>query len=157
MIMKYGNVMFLPLLCALFIGIGWASAGTLDPPEGPVQPTMHTLDEIFNLLASQSGNVPEYQSWVKDGGWSSTATETIDIGPGVIHSLIWSNAFVAFYRFEIYDGATLIGIFEHNSQYGRQNAVFPLDIRYDTSLEIKSASTSIYDPNVSVVVTYLSD
>lgn len=44
-----------PVVLAVSIGIVmWASAGTITPPAGPVAPTMHTLDELFNVTSSIS-------------------------------------------------------------------------------------------------------
>lgn len=45
----------LPVVLAVSIGIVvWANAGTITPPAGPVAPTMHTLDELFNVTSAIS-------------------------------------------------------------------------------------------------------
>lgn len=45
----------LPVVLAVSIGIViWANGGTITPPAGPVAPTMHTLDELFNVTSSIS-------------------------------------------------------------------------------------------------------
>ena len=43
------------LVLAVLGVVLWVNAGDLTPPPGPVGPTMHTLDEIYNLVASSSG------------------------------------------------------------------------------------------------------
>jgi len=146
------------LAVAGITGFWIAQAGNLEPLGSPA-PTMHTLDEIYNLLLIQGNSVPRYQSWVKDGGWPTVAVlETIHIGSGVVHSLVFSNPAQGWYRFEIFDDTTLIGVYEHNSFGDRgQHAVFPLDIAFNTSLEIQYVNISQFDANVSVVVTYLPD
>ncbi|MFG0251899.1 MAG: type VI secretion system tube protein TssD [Phycisphaerales bacterium JB038] len=47
---------FLAGCCALAVSTAWlAKAGDLDPPAGPIQPTMRTLDQIFEAVGSAGG------------------------------------------------------------------------------------------------------
>ena len=46
----------LPVCAAIIAAGAWlSSAGDLDPPVGPVAPTMKTLEEIYDLIGASSG------------------------------------------------------------------------------------------------------
>jgi len=49
---KIATIVGVALLGVFIAGNYIASGGDLNPPPGPVSPTMHTLDDIYNSLTA---------------------------------------------------------------------------------------------------------
>ena len=63
---------------------GIAYAGDLDPPKGPITPTMHTLDEIYDAVT----NPPTWE--YKFLTFGDPQEIEIVAGEGVLHA-VWAN------------------------------------------------------------------
>jgi len=57
------------VLALLAIGIAlWGIAGDLNPPPGPISPTMHTLDEIYSNQAQILGGISNLEALIQARG-----------------------------------------------------------------------------------------
>ena len=126
--------------CATLLGAQLITrAGDLNPPDGPIQPTMSTLDEIndrLDLIVGNSTIVPRYPESLV---WQSAATnwETlIESGDGTIESAVISNNAPVVLR----DGTGTI-LFEF-PQVGPETHQYALGFRYRNGLQAKRNSTS---------------
>ena len=95
----------LPISAAVIIAAAlFANAGDLNPPEGPIEPTMHTLDEIYELAAASQPCPPcTWESWsgpVIQGG----NTQGVP-GAGLLHG-VWlvPPSSTGFTRVVLWDG-----------------------------------------------------
>jgi hypothetical protein len=110
---------------AIALILAW---GPLDPPQGPIQPTMHTLDEIYEQVAGQNG---EWHSLVVKQFEGSK--EVIE-GGGIVHAVIFAG---------LHDGGaaelrqsdgTPIVVLSLINELG--TVVVPLDVRYTDGLTL---------------------
>ena len=147
----------LPISAAVIIAAAlFANAGDLNPPEGPIGPTMHTLDEIYELAAAQQPCPP--CTWEYWSNHIPPKQEVLAIeGSGILHGL-W---IIPDGRVVIFDGATngpRIGEFrafttQAGSQYGyiEKNEFFELNVAFDdgillTTLSSEAKITLLYSP-----------
>lgn len=83
---KTASVVTIGVVCVVGL-IAAARAGDLNPPPGPIQPTMRTLDEIYGKIATlTTGGI--------GGRWTSatlppdSSTTVLASAPGLVHSVI---------------------------------------------------------------------
>ena len=117
-----------------------AKAGDLNPPAGAIQPSMHTLDEIYNEVAG----LPNVFPWC-GGTWEASRVQTVanslqvtevDLGSGILHSIVISPITSGFTQAEIIvDGQTLLVC-----QSDTTPETIIIDTRYSSSLGIKKLS-----------------
>ena len=78
----------------IVVGGLFAFAGDLDPPEGPIGPTMHTLDEIHELVADLQPGCPNCM-WTPASAVGGQNTHVfVANGPGVLHKVWLTNGTV---------------------------------------------------------------
>lgn len=142
------QTLFLTLaICgAVVIGGAWlATAGDLNPPAGPVAPTMRTLDEIYDLVAA-SGGPAECPPCV----WEASFFPDVDPniwrlvvpGSGVIHAVIPTRCSSGLW---VADGdpdagGVVIGVFFEGASSGTSmyaSYYCPLDVRFENGLYLK--------------------
>lgn len=114
-----------------------AFGGDLEPSKPPTEGgTMHTLNEIYELVAS-GGCVPQYQYWHEEVPYPA---KTIHVGSGIVHSILLSFRHPYYSRYtqiELKDGDNVIGIFNlDGSEGGEPSRMFTLDIPYRSNLSI---------------------
>jgi hypothetical protein len=71
----------------------WSNAGDLNPPEGPIQPTLRTTQEIFNRIDMLTpGPFCDNGPWdtVNVQGANGVYTERL-IGSGIVHAVVISS------------------------------------------------------------------
>lgn len=125
------------------IGVGGliAFAGDLNPPKGPIEPTMHTLDEIHDLVESTfaCGRC----TWKYVGLDVSGSQDTLAVpGSGMLHGIWIGRASGGFYL-EVWnetpqEGA-LIGTF-HLALGASQ--FFQLDVTFESGLYLRANASS---------------
>ncbi|HVZ93647.1 MAG TPA: hypothetical protein VG797_03970 [Phycisphaerales bacterium] len=131
---------------ALVVGVlALARAGDVNPPAGPVQPTMRTLEEIYALLAQQaSGSSQQWSYWHRNG---AAGTVVVVPSAGVLHGIIF-NPCNGCSAQELFDGnstdvssATPIALLPGPNS-GSAPVFMPFDIEFHTGLTYRSVSGS---------------
>ena len=130
----------------LVIALGlvvWGNAGDLNPPGAPA-PTMHTLDDIYDMCQSGVSSQPAWASWA--GSIAIGTDQQIAAGAGVIHG-IWLKQEGSQTVFEggvrVYDGppdggASPIGWFSTVQQTGLvANQFYQLDAIFQNGLYVR--------------------
>lgn len=150
----------LPICTAIIVaGAWWANAGDLNPPAGPVEQTMVTLQEVYDAISSNSGSGCESCEWQVKGGdlvpdsWQSIFPAGTS---GTVRSLVVSYldpGGMANYRLRQHGAATdyLVALRLNGSAtsaVGLPGAGVPCDFRFTNGLEhwsnVSTASFTIY-------------
>ena len=91
---KQFHLVTLPICAAIIVAGAWlANAGDLNPPVGPVEATMHTLDEIYDAV-SNNGSDCEPCEWqvITVDIQGSEFQEILPTGTsGVVRSIVLST------------------------------------------------------------------
>lgn len=154
--MKKVILILILTVCIIPLGMYGVYAGDLDP-NAPPAPTMHTLNEIYDLVAS-SFSLPRYQSSSFDLlGYNDS--KNIHEGSGTIHSIIvstfWPHGSDCSAQIELKDGDNKIAYFNicpHNG--GETTRMFTLDAAYESNLNIKHYTG---DCMLKITVIYLPE
>lgn len=142
----------LPISAAVIIAAAlFANAGDLDPAKGPVEPTMHDLQEIYDLVQQSSpcgGCTWEYKHIPSVGGEVLAIAES-----GVLHGMWLKNPTANGFQgtLEISDGpfngGITIGEFGSRAVAGDttgqlSNKFFELNVVFEQGLYTRSTSQS---------------
>ncbi len=150
MISRYGKVFAMSLLCVLGVGIVWVSAGNIDPPVGPIQPTMHSLDEIYDLLSSSSCSPCVWES--EYHRFESAESVQLVAGAGIVHGVLMSRDGLSA-EIKVSDGqATDPLAFMQVDADATSTLFIPMDVRYENGLWAESNMA-----NAVLIVYYRSD
>ena len=133
----------LPISAAVIIAATlFANAGELDPPKGPIEPTMHTLEEIYSFLQQSSpcgACTWEYWSALLSQGQPVEAIE----GAGVLHGLWLEGSNTQIVR--VYDGppseGNAIGRFRVEtlgSSWAQSSRFIELNIAFANGIHVES-------------------
>ena len=143
----------LPISAAVIIAAAlFAKAGDLDPDPGPIQPTMRTLQEIYDLVQQSSpcgGCTWEYKHLSSVAPLEVLAIE----GSGVLHGMWLKGATASSFQgtLEISDGpfngGISIGEFGSREVTGNttgqlSNKFFELNVVFEQGLYTRSTSQS---------------
>jgi len=157
------------LLISLSLFTSMAFTQRLEITTKPGEPTIHSLDDIYNLVAKSA--VPRYKYWY--GNFKNSSNPTIHTGSGVIHTVIVSCCDIQCTSSDIsrnsccdlslYDGSKTIASLSHYFHCERAYSnsenlltrIFTLDIEYNTDLKVKSSGFN--DSDLCITVTYLPD
>lgn len=133
------------LAVGLAVGVG-VRAGNVTPPPGPVQGTMHTLDEIYALTAQsvQQGTAGRWKYFYVPN--TQSAPVLVASGPGVLHSLLVYGCDCG--GFTVYDANSTnvgesprIADVVHDVSFGiagdQSSVVIPLDVEFSQGLVIE--------------------
>jgi len=115
-------------------------AGDLNPPPGPISPTMRSLDEIYNAVHANSAGCPPCvwkTRFVEDE--EGLSEFEVDSGSGVVHrfinrsqdSLILSNG-------PLSNGGQILAV-EPAFTYTARDSGITLDVAYDDGLYINGS------------------
>lgn len=127
-------------------------AGSINPPAGAVGPTMNSLADIY-ALANQPPAPPPYAARYVQV-LSPFFTINIDNFGGFLHSIILTSTSTQVQVLDVFDGGLQIASIHFSSQTGGETQVFPIDVTYQSSLQIV-ATTSPGPGFDSVTVSYL--
>ncbi len=131
-------------------------AGDLNPPDGPVAPSMHTIDDLYSLMGQQNPNRP-WQSKVIEVRLQTPNAEQI-IFPEGTSGVVHAMHFVSIYQFdclEMEPNALPLFSVEVNN-----NAIFislPLDVQFTNGLRMRLRNGSILNFPVSITIFYRED
>ena len=138
----------LPISAAVIVAAAlFAKAGDLNPPPGDIQPTMHTLAEIYDLVQQSSPcSGCTWQYWSKVFG-TSEDVQAIS-GSGLLHGLwLRGSAENLFGHVEVFNGPPadqdLIGDFfswSPTSDIHLANEFFELNVEFDNGLYVRTSS-----------------
>jgi len=150
-------------ICALVLVVFLAGrytvqAGPLDPPAGPVQPTMQTLEEIgdkVDLLLQTAALDPPWSHWAGEDIHTAGQYQQVISGSGMLHRIIFPTAT---------DGQS-IWLRDGNGIFiGRfRSKIWPpqdhqLDISFENGLELRTENVAQvhlqYKPGRARVVLY---
>ena len=135
----------LPMSAAVIIAAAlFANAGDLNPPPGDIGPTMHTLDEIYELAATQQPCPPcTWEYW--SGNVKGPTTQAV-LGAGLLHG-VWMVPFAgAFTEATLWDGDPAEGgvqiavvriVFQDATALGTQ--FVQLDVAFENGLFLVSS------------------
>ncbi|HVZ93648.1 MAG TPA: hypothetical protein VG797_03975 [Phycisphaerales bacterium] len=152
--MKRQSLLGYGMVAAAVLTVGvlaWARAGDVNPPAGPVQGTMHTLDEIYDRvsLGQTVGAAGRWKSiWIP--GMSSGVTVVAN-APGVIHAAILDGDCVTCGRVMLYDADTTsiadlprIAELTHitHGDSGHSSLYIPLDAEFSHGLVLEQSNTA---------------
>lgn len=88
--MKNQNLLGFGMIAAAIVAGGAlvGRAGDVNPPVGPVQPTMHTLEEIYQRIngLGAAGTV-RWKYWYRNG---TAGTVVITPSQGVLHGVVYN-------------------------------------------------------------------
>lgn len=139
----------LPISAAVIIAAAlFANAGDLNPPEGPIGPTMHTLEEIYELAVAQQpcpSCTWEYSYDALSGEGSVVQAVS---GAGILHGL-WLKPSLNTVGVKVYDGpienGDLIGwfaIWENGINYMYSSQFFLLDVAFENGIYVEATCCS---------------
>ena len=143
----------LPISAAVIIAAAlFANAGDLDPPEGPIEPTMHTLQEIYDLVQQSSpcgGCTWEYAyvSLPLGQGYVEAVP-----GSGVLHG-IWLRVPGSIAVRDGFPVGNIIADFFYTSGSGSLSQFFELNVAFENGVYIAVPETG---PAANVTVLYRS-
>ena len=135
----------LPVCVAVLVAGTWlAYGGSLTPPPGPVSPTMHTLDEIYDALGSGGGS-SDCPPCVWDVACVDPAEGETEVvaGSGVVHGVMLSlRGDLTVLNVALTDGPgdpapkyiLRVNLNKGSGTYQHGNAYVPLDVRFDNGL-----------------------
>ena len=149
--MRHANLLATLCVCVTVIITAslLARAGDLNPPAGAIQPSMHTLDEIYGKVQALPQVFPLCrETW--EAGYVKTLSNSLQVtevasGSGMLHSIVISPITSGFCQAEIIvDGQTLLVC---QSDTTPETIVF--DTRYSTNIGVKRGQ-ALVAANVTV-------
>jgi len=138
------------VVAALVAGAAIVRAGSVNPPAGPVAPTMHTLEDVYTL-ANQPPVPPPYNAFYAQI-MGPFVTLFVDNGGGFLHSIALTISPLATTTetLRVSDGGLVIAVLHVSPQTSGQTQVFTFDVRYQSTLQIvATGSFDFQDMTVS--------
>lgn len=147
-------------LCATLIACSafLSRAGNLEPPEGPIQPSMATLEQLdlkLNGLLAQADPIDEGWSWIRVSGADLPVVEWTEVinGSGVLNTIIaWrGQGFV----FDLRDSNGQVMFSDIGDTQMRNRVFHDLNLRFSDGIEIFNNAAG--DDSFTVTLLYRLD
>ncbi len=135
--MKKTSIVVLFAVAATCLGgFAWVRAGDLNPPAGAIEPTLRTLQEIYNRIGELNG-----QDGCACGPWQSlvtpnvgTTTTSLLSGNGFVHAVIVKEG----RGIEFLSNGDSTIIADLSTPAGSPTSQFVLNIRYENGLSFRA-------------------
>ncbi len=129
-----GTAVVLAICCTIV-----SRAGDLDPPQGAIAPSMHTIDDLYALMGQQNPNRPWRSKVIETPSDGSNADQVIFPAgtSGIVHAMIYARH-ESFDCLEMDpDSQPLFRVSVGNAS-DNVSFAFPLDVQFSNGLRMRT-------------------